>query len=158
MHVAPEPGDAPGTRAAVPFLPDDPLQIGIGLWNLHYAHTRVDDAGQPLHIVHHDVSPQNVLVGYAGEVKVVDFGIARARHATDSAMQASGVKGKYPYFSPEQARGEAVVLRTDVYATGVVLYQMPGRLPHEEDGADDAEHRQGEFRRRAPSTPTSQSA
>ena len=117
-----------------PFLPEAiALQIGIGLCKgLHYAHTRVDEAGQPLHIVHHDVSPQNVLVGYDGEVKVVDFGIARARHATDSAMQASGVKGKYPYFSPEQARGEPVDLRTDIYATGVVLYQMLcGRLPHE---------------------------
>ena len=117
-----------------PFLPEAiALQIGIALCKgLHYAHTRVDDAGRPLNIVHHDVSPQNVLVGYAGEVKVVDFGIAKARHATDSAMQASGVKGKYPYFSPEQARGEAVDLRTDVYATGVVLYQMLcGRLPHQ---------------------------
>ena len=117
-----------------PFLPEAiALQIGIALCKgLHYAHTRVDEAGHPLHIVHHDVSPQNVLVGYAGEVKVVDFGIARARHATDSAMQASGVKGKYPYFSPKQARGEPVDLRTDIYATGVVLYQMLcGRLPHE---------------------------
>jgi hypothetical protein len=117
-----------------PFLPEAiALQIGIALCKgLHYAHTRVDQAGQLLHIVHHDVSPQNVLVGYAGEVKVVDFGIARARHATDTAMQASGVKGKYPYFSPEQARGEPVDLRTDIYATAVVLYQMLcGRLPHE---------------------------
>src|SRR5215468_7246716 len=117
-----------------PFLPEAiALQIAIALCKgLHYAHTRVDEAGQPLHIVHHDVSPQNVLVGYAGEVKVVDFGIARARHATSSTMQVSGVKGKYPYFSPEQARGEPVDLRTDVYATGVVLYQMLcGRLPHE---------------------------
>jgi serine/threonine-protein kinase len=98
---------------------------------LHYAHSRVDERGRSLQIVHRDVSPQNVLLGYAGEVKVVDFGIARARNATDAAMQASGVKGKYPYFSPEQARGEPVDFRTDLYATGVVLYQMLcGRLPH----------------------------
>jgi hypothetical protein len=64
-------------------------------------------------------------------VKIVDFGIARARNATDAAMQATGVKGKFPYFSPEQARGEPVDFRTDLYATGVVLYQMLcGRLPH----------------------------
>jgi serine/threonine protein kinase len=90
-----------------PFLPEPiALQIAIAMARgLHYAHTRTDDKGAPLHIVHHDVSPQNVLVGYAGEVKIVDFGIARARHATDSAMQETGVKGKYPYFSPEQARG-----------------------------------------------------
>jgi serine/threonine protein kinase len=116
-----------------PFLPEPiALQIAIDMCRgLHYAHTRTDEAGQPLHIIHHDVSPQNVLVGYAGEVKIVDFGIARARHASNAEMQTTGVKGKYPYFSPEQARGEAVDLRTDVYATGVVLYQMLcGRLPH----------------------------
>ena len=116
-----------------PFLPEPiALQIGIGMCRgLHYAHSRVDERGRSLQIVHRDVSPQNVLLGYAGEVKVVDFGIARARNATDAAMQASGVKGKYPYFSPEQARGEPVDFRTDLYATGVVLYQMLcGRLPH----------------------------
>ncbi len=116
-----------------PFLPEPiALQIGIGMCRgLHYAHTRVDERGRSLQIVHRDVSPQNVLLGYAGEVKIVDFGIARARNATDAAMQASGVKGKYPYFSPEQARGEPVDFRTDLYATGAVLYQLLcGRLPH----------------------------
>ena len=116
-----------------PFLPEPiALQIGIGMCRgLQYAHSRVDDRGRSLQIVHRDVSPQNVLLGYAGEVKIVDFGIARARNATDAAMQATGVKGKFPYFSPEQARGEPVDFRTDVYATGVVLYQMLcGRLPH----------------------------
>jgi serine/threonine protein kinase len=116
-----------------PFLPEPiALQIGIGMCRgLFYAHSRVDARGRSLQIVHRDVSPQNVLLGYAGEVKIVDFGIARARNATDAAMQATGVKGKYPYFSPEQARGEPVDFRTDLYATGVVLYQMLcGRLPH----------------------------
>src|SRR5215813_6391835 len=109
------------------------LEIGIGMCRgLHYAHSRVDERGRSLQIVHRDVSPQNVLLGYAGEVKIVDFGIARARNATDAAMQATGVKGKFPYFSPEQARGEPVDFHTDLYATGVVLYQMLcGRLPHE---------------------------
>ena len=116
-----------------PFLPEAvALQIGIAMCRgLHYAHSRVDQRGRSLQIVHRDVSPQNVLLGYAGEVKIVDFGIARARNATDAAMQATGVKGKFPYFSPEQARGEPVDFRTDLYATGVVLYQMLcGRLPH----------------------------
>jgi len=116
-----------------PFLPEAiALQIGIGMCRgLHYAHTRVDERGRSLQIVHRDVSPQNVLLGYAGEVKIVDFGIARARNATDAMMQATGVKGKFPYFSPEQARGEPVDFRSDLYATGVVLYQMLcGRLPH----------------------------
>jgi len=99
---------------------------------LHYAHTRADEAHRPLHIIHRDVSPQNVIIGYEGEVKIVDFGIARARGATDSELREGAVKGKYPYFSPEQARGDEVDIRTDVYATGVVLYQMCcGRLPHE---------------------------
>jgi len=116
-----------------PFLPEAvALQIGMGICRgLSYAHSRVDERGRSLQIVHRDVSPQNVLLGYAGEVKVVDFGIARARNATEAVMQATGVKGKYPYFSPEQARGEPVDLHTDLYATGVVLYQMLcGRLPH----------------------------
>lgn len=116
-----------------PFLPEPiALQIASGMCRgLHYAHSRLDERGRSLQIVHRDVSPQNVLVGYAGEVKIVDFGIARARNATDSAMQLSGVKGKFPYFSPEQARGEPADFRTDLYATGVVLYQMLcGRLPH----------------------------
>jgi eukaryotic-like serine/threonine-protein kinase len=118
----------------LPWVPEEfavfiALEMSKGL---HYAHTRTDEAHHLLHIIHRDVSPQNVIVGYEGEVKIVDFGIARARGATDSELREGAVKGKYPYFSPEQARGDEVDLRTDVYATGVVLYQMCcGRLPHE---------------------------
>jgi serine/threonine protein kinase len=118
----------------LPWIPEEyavfiALEMSKGL---QYAHTRADEAHQPLHIIHRDVSPQNVIIGYEGEVKIVDFGIARARGATDSGLREGAVKGKYPYFSPEQARGDDVDLRTDVYATGVVLYQMCcGRLPHE---------------------------
>ena len=118
----------------LPWLPEEyavfiALEMAKGL---QYAHSRTDELHRPLHIIHRDVSPQNVIIGYEGEVKLVDFGIARARGATDSELREGAVKGKYPYFSPEQARGEDVDLRTDVYATGVVLYQMCcGRLPHE---------------------------
>ena len=118
----------------LPWIPEEyavfaALEMSKGL---QYAHTRSDEAHHPLHILHRDVSPQNVIIGYEGEVKIVDFGIARARGATDSGLREGAVKGKYPYFSPEQARGDEVDLRTDVYATGVVLYQMScGRLPHE---------------------------
>ncbi len=99
---------------------------------LHYAHTRTDEAGEPLVIVHRDVSPDNVLISYEGQVKIVDFGIAKARALRDFKTQAGVVRGKYLFFSPEQARAEEVDARTDVWATGVVLYEMLcGRLPLE---------------------------
>jgi serine/threonine-protein kinase len=99
---------------------------------LHYAHTRTDDKGQPLGIVHRDISPDNVLVSYEGQVKIVDFGIAKARSLRSFDTAPGVVKGKYLFFSPEQARGEDVDARTDVWATGVVLFNMVcGRLPLE---------------------------
>jgi serine/threonine protein kinase len=99
---------------------------------LHYAHTRMDDSGKPLGIVHRDISPDNVLVSYEGQVKLVDFGIAKARMQRNFNTAPGVVKGKYLYFSPEQARGEEVDGRTDVWATGIVLYVMVcGRLPAE---------------------------
>jgi eukaryotic-like serine/threonine-protein kinase len=98
---------------------------------LHYAHTRKDGSGKPLGLVHRDISPDNVLVSYEGEVKLVDFGIAKAKANALKFTTAPGVvKGKYLFFSPEQARGEEVDARTDVWATGITLYQLLcGRLP-----------------------------
>ncbi len=97
---------------------------------LHYAHTRTDSNGKPLGIVHRDISPDNVLVSYEGQVKIVDFGIAKARELRGFNTEPGVVKGKYLFFSPEQARGEEVDARTDVWATGIVLYEMLcGRLP-----------------------------
>ena len=97
---------------------------------LHYAHTRKGSNGMPLGIVHRDISPDNVLVSYEGQVKIVDFGIAKARELREVSTEPGVVKGKYLFFSPEQARGEEVDGRTDVWATGVVLYEMLcGRLP-----------------------------
>ncbi|KFE72438.1 protein kinase domain-containing protein [Hyalangium minutum] len=100
---------------------------------LHYAHTRKDEQGRPLGIVHRDVSPDNVLVSYDGEVKITDFGIAKAQLAGRPITAAGMVKGKYLYLSPEQAQGQDDVdARSDVYAVGVVLYRMLcGRLPFE---------------------------
>ncbi|MFP2909308.1 serine/threonine-protein kinase [Pyxidicoccus sp. 3LFB2] len=99
---------------------------------LHYAHTRTDEKGVPLGIVHRDISPDNVLVSYEGQVKIVDFGIAKARSLRSFDTAPGVVKGKYLFFSPEQARGEEVDARTDVWATGVVLYMMLcGRMPLE---------------------------
>ncbi|RKH14381.1 serine/threonine protein kinase [Corallococcus sp. CA047B] len=99
---------------------------------LHYAHSRTNGSGQPLGIVHRDISPDNVLVGYEGQVKIVDFGIAKAQLLRGFKTAPGVVKGKYLFFSPEQARGEDVDARTDVWATGVVLYELLcGKLPVE---------------------------
>ncbi|WP_171805743.1 serine/threonine protein kinase, partial [Corallococcus exiguus] len=91
---------------------------------LHYAHSRTDGSGQPLGIVHRDISPDNVLVSYEGQVKIVDFGIAKAQLLRGFKTEPGVVKGKYLFFSPEQARGEEVDARTDVWATAVVLYEL----------------------------------
>ncbi|MCY1033961.1 protein kinase [Corallococcus sp. BB11-1] len=99
---------------------------------LHYAHSRTDGSGKPLGIVHRDISPDNVLLGYEGQVKIVDFGIAKAQLLRGFKTAPGVVKGKYLFFSPEQARGEDVDARTDVWATGVVLYELLcGKLPVE---------------------------
>jgi serine/threonine protein kinase len=106
---------------------------------LHYAHTRTDEKGQGLGIVHRDISPDNVLVSYEGQVKIVDFGIAKARELRGFSTEPGIVKGKYLFFSPEQAQGEEVDARTDVWATGVVLYELLcGRLPVEDEAAEAA--------------------
>ena len=88
---------------------------------LDYAHRKADEGGQPLGIVHRDISPQNVLLSWDGGVKIVDFGIARAR---DVHEEQGVIKGKFAYMSPEQARGEAVDCRSDVFAAGIVLYEL----------------------------------
>ncbi len=90
---------------------------------LDHAHRKRDHAGKSLGIVHRDVSPQNVLVSHSGEVKLVDFGIAKA---TMKARQtAAGViKGKYYYMSPEQAWGDPIDHRSDIFSAGIVLYEM----------------------------------
>ena len=100
---------------------------------LHAAHELCDEAGAPVGLVHRDVSPQNILVGYDGSVKVIDFGVAKA----SSNMQRTNVgqiKGKVAYMAPEQAVGDPVDRRTDVFALGVVLYQLvTGKHPFRAD-------------------------
>lgn len=90
---------------------------------LDYAHKARDAQGQPLRLVHRDVSPQNILVGFDGAVKIIDFGVAKA--ASSGHHTATGVlKGKYPYMSPEQASGQAIDGRSDLFALGVVMWEL----------------------------------
>ncbi len=103
------------------------------LKGLDYAHRRTGPDGEPLHIVHRDVSPGNLLVSNEGEVKVADFGIAKSALRSFGSM-AGTVKGKVPYMAPEQLRGAAVDRRADVYSVGAVLYEMlTGRRIVEDD-------------------------
>ncbi|RYZ37633.1 MAG: PEGA domain-containing protein [Myxococcaceae bacterium] len=114
-----------------------PLAVGLVLEvckGLHHAHTRRDEEGRPLGLVHRDVSPDNVLVSYEGEVKLSDFGIAKAQLSDRPETEAGVVRGKYIYLSPEQTRAEALDARSDVYTTGVVLFELlTGRRPVEGD-------------------------
>jgi hypothetical protein len=90
---------------------------------LHAAHVQIDESGKPLGLIHRDVSPQNVFLTYDGQVKVLDFGIATA--AQRLAHTATGeLKGKFSYMSPEQCRGEALDVRSDVFSLGVLLWEL----------------------------------
>jgi serine/threonine protein kinase len=90
---------------------------------LHYAHEKKALDGTPLEIIHRDVSPSNVLLSHDGAVKVCDFGIAKAHNQTHETQRGT-VKGKYAYMSPEQCRCEPVDRRSDVFAIGVILYEL----------------------------------
>src|SRR6187402_1020076 len=102
--------------------------IGEIAKGLHYAHERKDEAGKPIDIVHRDVSPQNMLLSFDGAVKIADFGIASANLFRE---EPGVLKGKTAYMSPEQARGERVNRRTDIYSLGVVFHELlTGRALH----------------------------
>jgi len=90
---------------------------------LDYAHRKKDGMGRDLNIVHRDISPQNVLISFEGEVKVIDFGIAKAAGKA-TKTQAGILKGKFGYMSPEQIRGLPLDRRSDIFAIGVCLYEM----------------------------------
>ncbi|MBI4818948.1 MAG: PEGA domain-containing protein [Deltaproteobacteria bacterium] len=90
---------------------------------LDYAHRKKSEDGTEFNLVHRDVSPQNVLVSYEGEVKVVDFGIAKASHKVGKT-QAGVLKGKFGYMSPEQVRGHELDNRSDIFACGVLLWEL----------------------------------
>jgi hypothetical protein len=95
---------------------------------LDYAHRKRDAAGKPLNIVHRDISPQNVLISAAGEVKLVDFGIAKTS-LRGEGTEVGIIKGKYYYMSPEQAWADPMDRRSDIFSAGIVLYEMlTGRM------------------------------
>ena len=139
-----------------------PLSVAQCVWitielakGLHYAHTK-EHKGRPLNIIHRDISPHNAMVSYGGEVKLMDFGIAKAAERS-TKTQAGTVKGKVAYMSPEQARGKVLDPRSDLFAMAAVLWEM---LTHKrlflrasdfetltavlkEDAPEPSKHRQG---------------
>ena len=104
-----------------------PVELAIfiakeALSALGYAHKQKDSTGKDLKLIHRDVSPQNILISYEGEVKVIDFGIAKAE--THSHTKTGTIKGKLAYMSPEQAWGRSIDHRSDIFSLGIVLYEM----------------------------------
>jgi serine/threonine protein kinase len=90
---------------------------------LDYAHRKADEEGRPLGIVHRDISPQNVMLGWDGQLKIIDFGIAKAK-VRASRTRVGILKGKFAYMSPEQAAGQELDARSDVFAAGVIFYEL----------------------------------
>lgn len=124
MSLTPPPSSV-GVVSAERMLP---IPVGLRiiadvLEGLHYAHELRDDAGQPMRLVHRDVSPGNIFISYDGTIRLLDFGIAKA---ADSQLQTrTGIlKGKVPYMAPEQFRSRNVDRRCDLYAVGAILWEL----------------------------------
>jgi serine/threonine-protein kinase len=105
-----------------------PLELAVMIISgaaagLHHAHERKGKNGQPLNIVHRDVSPANIMVGYDGSIKVLDFGIAKAEERATKTVGGT-IKGKYGYMSPEQCKGKPIDRRSDIFALGICLYEL----------------------------------
>ncbi len=104
------------------------------LLGLHHLHVLADAAGRPLGLVHRDVSPSNVLASKSGEIKLADYGIAKATYLAGDT-QANIRRGKYAYMSPQQVTGAPLDARSDLFGVGVMLVELlTGRRPYEGDG------------------------
>jgi serine/threonine protein kinase len=112
-------------NAAIPF-PVIAVEIARqSCLGLEYAHSLHSPDGAPLSIVHRDVTPANIMIGFDGTVKLLDFGVARSLdHSRRTHTQAGVVKGKVAYLSPEQVRGRPIDRRTDLFSLGIVLYEL----------------------------------
>jgi len=107
-----------------------PLGMGYILYiisrvcaGLDYSHNLKDLHGKPLNIIHRDINPQNVLVTYEGQVKIIDYGIAKAASQNNKTRE-NLIKGKLAYMSPEQANGQNIDHRSDIFSTGIILYEL----------------------------------
>jgi serine/threonine protein kinase len=107
-------------RLAIPLVTHVVSKVCEGL---DYAHRRKDLSQRDLNIVHRDISPQNIILSYEGEVKIIDFGIAKAA-SKRSHTEAGILKGKFGYMAPEQVMGEAIDRRADIFCAGILLYEM----------------------------------
>jgi serine/threonine-protein kinase len=117
-------------KKGIPFPLEYALKVaGEVCEGLYHAHRKADEQGRALHIVHRDVTPENVMVSFDGEVKILDFGIAKAEN-TVSETRVGEIKGKLGYMSPEQVMGKILDQRSDVFSLGVILYEwLTGHKP-----------------------------
>ncbi|MCP4627716.1 MAG: protein kinase [bacterium] len=109
---------------------EQPLGMGYILYiisricaGLDYSHNLKDLQGKPLNIIHRDINPQNILVTYEGQVKIIDYGIAKAASQNNKTRE-NLIKGKLAYMSPEQANGQTIDHRSDIFSTGIILYEL----------------------------------
>lgn len=110
---------------------NQPLPLGLAIWllieicnGLDYAHRKHDDLGNFLNLIHRDITPQNILISYEGEVKLADFGIAKVQMLERDETTGGILKGKFSYMSPEQVRGERMDHRSDIFSLGIVAWEL----------------------------------
>src|SRR6476659_7214372 len=111
-------------KSGIPFPVEEAVLIFVRICEgLSYAHELTDNSGESLHIVHRDMSPPNVLITRFGEVKIVDFGLAKANSQLEKS-EPGIIKGKFSYLSPEAAQGLPVDGKTDIFAVGIILWEL----------------------------------